>query len=148
MQKNMVKELWLLERAGKVHASLMSRLRWLALLALLLLGFTAYEMYATGARAFVAFLVALAAGAIGYLFLMHSPVRWNEAERLAEVERMTIGGFAVLALLIILKVGFTILLARALPEEVQAYLVAACFGFIAGRMYGIVEEILRLHQRR
>ncbi len=149
MQKNMVKELWLLQQSGKVHSALITRLWWLGLIALLLLALTAFEMYAVGGRAFVAFLVALAGGAIGYLLLArHSPVRWNEEQQVAEVERMTTVGFVLIALLVVLKIGFTVFLARVLPEEAQAYLVAACFGFIGGRMYGIVEEILRMHQRR
>lgn len=111
---------------------------------LALFGITAYEVLRGGGAFYVALCAALAGGVAGYfLFWRKNPVRWNAKEKLLEVERMTVVGLLAIAGFILLKTVLAVVLAKMLPPEAEAYLFAACFGFLAGRMLGMFKEIFR-----
>lgn len=143
---NILKEIRNLRDQGKLHRSLLIRVRILLAVSTVIAGVVAYQIMFHAADPLFAgglFIVGLALGM--FLFSRMGPVQWNEEEERVEAARMDKLSYGVLALYI----GFEILLRTELnsylPSMSIALLLATICGTLLGRVAGTLVEIHRVY---
>ena len=136
------REVRVLQQEGKLHKSLITRVRMLFVISLILAGVVTYNLIFQSVDVTVAFALAGIGFLLGlYIFSRMNVVNWNEAEEIVESGRMDMLGYVVIVLYIIFEISLRTFLKDFFPATSTTFLLAGIFGTIFGRAVGTVIEI-------
>ncbi len=140
-------ELRALQEEGKLHKSLILRIRILFGISFLFMCAVLYNVIVHGANPWIAVGLAVIGFVTGmFLFSRMNPVLWNEQERVVQAGRMDMAGFGILIFYVAFEFGFRTLINDVFPVEATAFVLAAVFGTILGRAVGTLVEIHRVYR--
>lgn len=134
-----------LEAQGKLHKTLLLRVRVMFALSALLGLAVLYNVLFRDAGFLVAGLFSAIGFAAGYsLFSRMNAVQWDEKKEVLQAGRMDVAGFVALGGYIGFEILFRTLIKDVFPAEATAYVLATIFGTLLGRAVGTVIEIHRV----
>lgn len=138
-----------LQREGKLHKKLVSRVRILFIISLIMVGIVIGNIVIGGAHILVAGLLVIAGYFMGmYLFSRMNTVVWNEEEEILKAGKMDVIGYASIALYIVIEIGLRTLLKDVYPTNLATiYILAGVSGMLFGRSLGMMKAMLIASKR-